>query len=721
MSDVPKITREQLYQRLWTTPIVKLAKDLGYSYPELTQICTLLNLPRPAGGYWYRLAHGGASEQVPLPPTVEGMPAEIELRNRTLPPEVSPAGSEPPEATTEVPKVAAAAEKTLAAPENVSQAKEGPVKVTRQELYQAVWRTTLRKLVKELGTTHLELVRACEEMKVSRPDRSYWSRVQLGLPVQVLPLVVPEPGTPLECLLRRPGGPRPGVQTSDVSAQPVPEEAAVPVDQAPKGAGIPEPIGKPPVSAEAVESPAVAADAEPLTWVEYTREQLHEAIWTTPCLKLAAKLGISDVALAKTCRRLGVPRPPRGYWARVEAGEKLRKAPLPAPKPGQDQVVHFNVADNLVRRQEWAAHNLLGAGGASKLAALELSAAGGELHPIAERHRRALQKAKPDELGCVVAQGKDLFRCEVSSEIISRLVGAMDAIVCELEDRDYEFHPGDDEYAGLQIVGDQDRVGLRWTEAKVEIQKEPTDLDKRKPSWTWQLTETKPSGALSLEVSASDLRGKRKWTEGEGRSLEELLGIVVEKVEATFRGFEAQRQREAEWARQREEEAKRAAERRIKEAEAQAQEARVQKERERAKRHGANLTKIVEARRNNLAVAAQQWIEAQGVNAFIDFCEARWRQAGGGELSPVQSDWLDWARAESAKLGPFAKGYPDPLVDGKLDASTIPVGGPYPEAKVLETLTPEAPAAVSPPPETGHVQIPQPPEQFPFWLLQRQR
>lgn len=36
---------------------------------------------------------------------------------------------------------------------------------------------------------------------------------------------------------------------------------------------------------------------------------------------LAKKYGVSDVALAKTCRRLLVPVPGRSYWATKSTGE----------------------------------------------------------------------------------------------------------------------------------------------------------------------------------------------------------------------------------------------------------------------------------------------------------------------------------------------------------------------------------------------------------------
>ena len=82
---------------------------------------------------------------------------------------------------------------------------------------------------------------------------------------------------------------------------------------------------------------------------------------------------------------------------------------------------------------------------------------------------------------------------------------------------------GDSEYQGLQIIRDKDEVTLNWSEAKLELEREPTAADKRKPDWTWQLKESKPSEKLTVEVSAWGLKGKRKWTEDDGRSLEEVL------------------------------------------------------------------------------------------------------------------------------------------------------------------------------------------------------
>jgi hypothetical protein len=67
--------------------------------------------------------------------------------------------------------------------------------------------------------------------------------------------------------------------------------------------------------------------------VKLTREDLYERVWAEPMRTLAQRYGLSDVGLAKTCKRLRVPVPGRGYWARKAAGHKVKQLPLPLLLP----------------------------------------------------------------------------------------------------------------------------------------------------------------------------------------------------------------------------------------------------------------------------------------------------------------------------------------------------------------------------------------------------
>ncbi|MBB4374111.1 hypothetical protein GGD63_006940 [Bradyrhizobium sp. cir1] len=75
-------------------------------------------------------------------------------------------------------------------------------------------------------------------------------------------------------------------------------------------------------------------DAETRKSVTLSREELYALVWATPMSRLAIQYGLSGNGLAKICRRLDVPYPPRGYWARREAGKKVIQAALPAISSG---------------------------------------------------------------------------------------------------------------------------------------------------------------------------------------------------------------------------------------------------------------------------------------------------------------------------------------------------------------------------------------------------
>lgn len=73
----------------------------------------------------------------------------------------------------------------------------------------------------------------------------------------------------------------------------------------------------------------------------FTREALYELVWTAPVAEVSRRLGVSDVALGKLCRRADVPTPGRGYWPRVEAGQIPARAALPRPPVGLPELLRI--------------------------------------------------------------------------------------------------------------------------------------------------------------------------------------------------------------------------------------------------------------------------------------------------------------------------------------------------------------------------------------------
>ena len=47
------------------------------------------------------------------------------------------------------------------------------------------------------------------------------------------------------------------------------------------------------------------------------RAALYNEVWTDPVTTVAKRYDLSDNGLRKHCKRLGIPLPYPGYWARV--------------------------------------------------------------------------------------------------------------------------------------------------------------------------------------------------------------------------------------------------------------------------------------------------------------------------------------------------------------------------------------------------------------------
>ena len=63
--------------------------------------------------------------------------------------------------------------------------------------------------------------------------------------------------------------------------------------------------------------------------LKLTREELYSLVWAKPMTEVAQDFQISDRAMAKICARKQVPVPPRGYWAKKNAGKSVSRSPLP--------------------------------------------------------------------------------------------------------------------------------------------------------------------------------------------------------------------------------------------------------------------------------------------------------------------------------------------------------------------------------------------------------
>lgn len=81
-----------------------------------------------------------------------------------------------------------------------------------------------------------------------------------------------------------------------------------------------------------------------------TREEFFDLVWTKPMVQLAKEFGLSDVGLAKACKRHNIPRPDRGYWAKRAVGKAPKRPALP-PRPLGAQEIRFSIPPPVAERK----------------------------------------------------------------------------------------------------------------------------------------------------------------------------------------------------------------------------------------------------------------------------------------------------------------------------------------------------------------------------------
>ncbi|MBB5374499.1 RWP-RK domain-containing protein [Acidocella aromatica] len=74
------MTRDELYDLVWSRPVTHVAKDFGVSDVAIRKICKKHGIPLPPLGYWAKLQHGKKVEQLNLPPLQKGQSEQVNLR-----------------------------------------------------------------------------------------------------------------------------------------------------------------------------------------------------------------------------------------------------------------------------------------------------------------------------------------------------------------------------------------------------------------------------------------------------------------------------------------------------------------------------------------------------------------------------------------------------------------------------------------------------------------
>ena len=376
-----------------------------------------------------------------------------------------------------------------------------------------------------------------------------------------------------------------------------------------------------------------------------SRSELYEQVWTTAITRLSRQYGLSDVGIAKICKRYNIPRPTRGYWARKAAGYKVKRDPLP---PGDDVIIE-------IRPNRYARHpsykKTASAASASEKRKVEKIVVPERLsspHDLTRRTSEILIGRKANDEGLVEPLKRGCLDIKVSPSSLRRALRVMDTVIKTLEGRGHNVFLSDGE-TKMKIQNITLSFGI--TEKLVTKKKRPEEHDlsgSYRFGHNLFVSEHVPSGELSLtihdtrEVYAYGCQlnwndGKKTKIENRVASFLEGLSLVADATINHARRLKEQEQERIERERRREEERKRRAELRQRYLEEQ-------------------------ARVKGLFAEAENWKRSQVLREYI--IEIEKREAEGTlplSLETPFEEWLKWARDQADRLDPLSPSPPSVL------------------------------------------------------------
>lgn len=383
--------------------------------------------------------------------------------------------------------------------------------------------------------------------------------------------------------------------------------------------------------------------SEPVT---LTREQLYELVWQKPVSRLAEEYAISNVGLAKICVRAGIPTPPRGYWALLEAGRAPAKPPLPKG-PGVPTIRLMPRAAAPIAPE----HDPLAVRLANEKRPENRIVVPERLHSPSElvaAAKAALHAAKEDSIG-FVAPPSGCLAIAVSRAQIPRALRVADALLKAVINRGWSASISQ---RTTYLTVDAVPISLTIDEG-TETTEQPVkpDLgDGYAFHYERRNFEKRPSGYLSIsikeETSIWPHAQQRAWNESDRRPIEDCLNSVLAGLIKLAAAVKADRER--------------------KEVEARAEEVRRQRveaafaeQKKLRAAFDAEKSRVEELRRQ-----ARSWREAQDLRQYV--AEGRRRMSSDPSTPEGNLErWAEWALAQADRLDPFSPSPPSILDEGE--------------------------------------------------------
>jgi len=351
----------------------------------------------------------------------------------------------------------------------------------------------------------------------------------------------------------------------------------------------------------------------------WIREDLYSEVWEQPLSKLADKYGISNVAIGKICRKLKIPLPGRGYWAKKQSGLSVKRTPhLPAfPNPPKLRRFQSKPKLNLIAESQDPE--------LTRIAEIEsgLVSTPTEEHPLITRARRILERARVDEYGRAIRpRNEKCLDIRTSKELLDRALIIMNTVLFALEKYSLNIDVTEND-TSVEVLGQKVKFGIDEALRLKERREE-------KDHWgTRNVVIYERSGMIAFQIKEGGNGVRKHWSDTKTKKLEELLGKCIGGLFHNARQMRADaehwRLRRLEWERER------------LEAEERTRKALEEQEK---------LRKLEELTSN--------WLKAKNIRAFIDAfetaCEAKGEQTDPGSNN---GKWISWARKKADWIDPL--------------------------------------------------------------------
>ena len=361
--------------------------------------------------------------------------------------------------------------------------------------------------------------------------------------------------------------------------------------------------------------------------IRLTRQELYDQVWSNPLRQLAKEYGLSDVGLAKICRRNNVPLPPAGHWVKVAHGYTPRKPPLPPAEQGQSEVIEIIPRQpETFDREKYP--DVLKEFEAIKREGLQIEFPESmkDLHPLLRQTQKYFKTAKPDNDSRLRPCRQGCVDIRVSPEAVNRALRIMHALIRLLESQGLSVWIREEGYVGtyVQILGEGLQISLKEKVKRSEkVQTSPYD----------NKYEFHPLGLLFFETEHYYAPGlQHTWEDTQSSKLEDKLQEISNGLIeiALRRRIDRLEREEADRKRNEDQERK-------------------EVEVERQKQEKAQFDKLLKD--------ATDWQTSQMLRSYI---EAVRKSVSENELdsetSAALKKWLGWAERKADELDPIRNG-----------------------------------------------------------------